>query len=549
MTAAPAAQSPLARRWWRRRPLAYAVLATRFARRLPPFLRHPTDLRRAYAVQAQRRENRERTFLAAVRRAVYDYEPSPYRRLLEGAGCEYGDLERLVGGEGLEEALRVLASRGVYLTVDEFKGRSAVARGSGSFALDPDLLRNPASTFHLAVRSGGSRSSGTPVLMDLEFVRGCGVNASILLDLWGDDGWRKAIWETPGAGARFRLLKYASFGARPERWFSQVDPAARQLEPLFRWSERGTRWAARAARVGLPRPEHVPLDDPLPIAEWMAGVRRSGGRPFLFSFPSSAVRLCDAAIDRGRDISGARFLIGGEPITRARLDRVRRAGVQALPRYGTMEVGPVGYGCLEPEAPDDVHLLDDLQAVIQAPPSIQAAHGLPPEAVFLSALHPSSPFVMINVSMGDQAVVEERACDCALGRLGYATHLHTISSFEKLTAEGMTFFDASVVRALEEGLPARVGGGPADYQLIEEETERGRARLRLIVHPRLGTLEDAAVIDAFLEALGSASTIERMMEMTWRGAELLSVERRPPEATQAGKIHHLHRPKRPTQAG
>jgi hypothetical protein len=39
-----------------------------------------------------------------------------------------------------------------------------------------------------------------------------------------------------------------------------------------------------------------------------------------------------------------------------------------------------------------------------------------------------------------------------------------------------------------------------------------------------------------------------MMEMTWRGADLLSVERRPPEATQAGKVLHLHRPKRSTQA-
>jgi hypothetical protein len=48
--------------------------------------------------------------------------------------------------------------------------------------------------------------------------------------------------------------------------------------------------------------------------------------------------------------------------------------------------------------------------------------------------------------------------------------------------------------------------------------------------------------------LGSASTTERMMEMTWRGAEVLSVERRPPEATQGGKVLHLHRPKRSTQA-
>ena len=135
--------------------------------------------------------------------------------------------------------------------------------------------------------------------MDLAFVRGCGAATSAFLRAWGDDGWRKAVWETPGAGARFRLLKYASFGALPERWFSRLDPAAPQLDPVFRWSERATRWSARLAGVRFPRPEYVSLEDPLPIARWMEAVAKAGSDHHLFTFPSSAVRLASAAADAG----------------------------------------------------------------------------------------------------------------------------------------------------------------------------------------------------------------------------------------------------------
>jgi hypothetical protein len=518
-----------------------AVLGARFFRQVRSLLRHPIGLREAHAVRGRRLETRETTFLATIQRAVYDYDRSPYRRLLDAAGCEYEDLVRLVRAEGVEAALQTIARSGVYLTIDEFKGRRPVTRGSTTFASSPDVVRNPLSRLHLAVRSGGSRSSGTPVLMDLAFVRGCGVNTSILLDAWGGAGWAKGLWETPGAGARFRLLKFASFSAHPERWFSQVDPDAPELDPVFRWSERGTRWAARAAGVSLPRAEHVPLNDPQPIADWMSTVRRTGRTPFLFTFPSSAARLCQAALDHGLELGEPRFLIGGEPTTSARLAVIGRAGGCALARYGSMEVGPVGYGCLAPSRPDDVHLLHDLHAVIHAPSAVAAAHRLPPEALLISSLHPLAPFLMLNVSMGDQAVLQERACGCPLGRLGYGTHLHTIRSYEKLTSEGITFLDADVVSVLEEALPARVGGTATDYQLVEEETEEGRSRLRLLVHPRLGPLDDASVRRTFLDALGSGSSVKRMMKLVWRDAELLRIDRRVPHTTQSGKVLHLHR--------
>lgn len=100
--------------------------------------------------------------------------------------------------------------------------------------------------------------------------------------------------------------------------------------------------------------------------------------------------------------------------------------------------------------------------------------------------------------------------------------------------------DSDVVRVIEEVLPGRFGGGPMDYQLQEDETEDGLPRLRLVVHPNVGPIQPDAVAEAFLLAIGSKSGGERVAELLWRQAGVLQVERRTPERTRAGKIHHLH---------
>src|SRR5215212_9086421 len=142
--------------------------------------------------------------------------------------------------------------------------------------------------------------------------------------------------------------------------------------------------------------------------------------------------------------------------------------------------------------------------------------------------------------MGDQAVLTRRACGCPLEALGWTTHLHTIRSYEKLTAGGMTFLDTDVVRVLEAVLPARFGGGPIDYQLLEEQDGGGRPCVRLLVHPRVGSLDEGAVADAFLAALGTGSGAERVMALQWRAAGLFQVDRACPRPTAAGKVLHLH---------
>jgi len=244
----------------------------------------------------------------------------------------------------------------------------------------------------------------------------------------------------------------------------------------------------------------------------------------------------------GTDLRGARFSLTGEPLTPARTATITRNGAQASPWYGSMESSSIGHACVTPETPDDVHVLDDRLAIIQpgreSPGRTPA--GLPPDALFLSSLHPSSLFVLLNVSLGDQAVMSRRQCGCPMEQVGWRTHLHTIRSYEKLTAAGMTILDSDVIRVLEEVLPARFGGAPTDYQLVETEESDGHPRLLLLVHPRVGPLEPDRVTDAFLVAVGNGAGAERVMALLWRNARLPRVERRPPLVTSTGKIQHLH---------
>ncbi|MBI4523080.1 MAG: hypothetical protein HY695_04615 [Deltaproteobacteria bacterium] len=276
----------------------------------------------------------------------------------------------------------------------------------------------------------------------------------------------------------FRLLKMSCFGELPVRWFSQVDPAAAGLHPRYRWSAKALRWGALLAAVRLPRPQHVSVDQPLAVAHWLTKALQSGRTPLLFTFASSAVRLCQAALNAGLDLSGAQFVLMGEPITESRLAVVRKAGAIGWPRYGSIECGPTGYGCLAPEASDDVHLLDDLHAVIQ-PNSDGNDGGLPANALLISGLRQTAPFIMVNVSMGDQAIIRRRVCHCPLERSGWKTHLHSIRSYEKLTGAGMTFLDRDVIHVLEEVCPP-------GFEALPQTTSSSKTR-RWTEHPGSGS--------------------------------------------------------------
>ena len=513
-------------------------IGARFLRRLPGFLRHPLGPDEARELLRCRLATRETDFLALVRRGVYDHPASPYRALLRHAGCEYGDLERLTRSDGVEGALRELHRRGVYVTMEEFKGRRPVVRGTLRSTTEPGQFRNPLSGFHVPVQSSGSRGDGgTPVLVDLDFIRDLAVDRCLVLEGRGGLSWSHAYWGVPGGTTLGQLLKFSHAGAHPERWFTQVDPAAPGLHPRYRWSTRALRWGGVIARVPWPAPELAMLEDPLPIARWMIAVRRRGSTPHLHGFTSAIVRLCHAALAAGLDLEGVQLTLGSEPTTAARLAVVRLAGATGVPNYGTAECGHVGHGCLAPAAADDLHLFDDILAVVQ--PESETLTRSVAAPLLMTSLRPTAPFILLNVSLGDRAVMERRTCGCPLERAGWLTHLHTVRSQERLTAGGMALLDEDVVNVLEEVLPLRFGGGPTHYQIVEEDTPAGESRLRLLVDPTVGPLDARAVAEAFLEAIGSGSGTERVASLAWRDAGLLVVERRAPYATENGKILHV----------
>jgi hypothetical protein len=505
--------------------------------RLVRYLRHPITRDEAMAVLRHRLESRERTFLELARVSIYANASSPYHHLLARAGCGWGDLVELVSREGLEGALAVLYRQGVYLTVDEFKGRRPLVRNGVTIEAGPSRLRNPRARAHILAMTSGSRGARTVTGFDLDFVRACAINSCLFLDARGGARWAKADWEGAGGGASFRLLKFNSFGDPLAAWFTRVPPG-RLTDPI-RLNNAFMRLAGQLAGVPFPAPVLVPHESPLPVAHWISRTRRSGRTPHLYGFVSSVVRLCRAAAEAGVDIRGAEFTLIGEPTTAARLATVRESGARGVPRYGSIETGPVGYGCLDPDRSDDMHLQHDRVAVIQA--GTDGGPVFPSSAILLTTLDPTAPFVFVNVSMGDQSHVGARACGCPLERLGWRTHLHTILSYEKLTAAGITLHDTDVVRVLEEGLPARFGGVPTHYQLAEEEGADGQPRLVLLVHPGVGPVDDVRMIEAFLAGIGASGGV-------WDTPGFLRVERAAPMATASGKILHLHLWRRPSPA-
>lgn len=529
----------MSERWTGR--LETARVGARFLLGLPGWLRRPIDGVTAQAAVRTRLAGREADFLTLARRFIYDSNRSPYRRLLRLAGCEYGDLERLVHQEGLESALATLFAHGVFLTVGEFKGRRPVVRGSGSLSIEPIDLANPSAVLHFVAHSSGSRGARTPVPFDLAFVREHAINRRLSLEARGALAWRHAVCGIADGAEMAIVLRFALCGASPERWFTPVNPRMLGLPRRYRWIEHAMRWGSVLGGVRLPVPRPVSPAALLPIVEWMRQALAAGTTPHLKTYTSLAVRVCRTAVESGIDLSGARFTVVGEPLTAARHAAIMRSGAHApATDYGSTEAGQVGEPCVAPDAPDDVHVLDDLHGLIQAG-STGRPHGLPPGALLVTSLRLTAPLVLLNVSMGDEAVLSTRSCGCPLDGHGWRRHLHAIRSFEKLTSGGMTFFDTDVVRVLDEVLPSRFGGAPTHYQLLEEEGAGGEPRLALLVDPVVGDVDTSAVADTFLRTLGDASPGGRAMEHVWRGLGVLKVVRAAPRMTESGKILHLHR--------
>jgi phenylacetate-coenzyme A ligase PaaK-like adenylate-forming protein len=249
------------------------------------------------------------------------------------------------------------------------------------------------------------------------------------------------------------------------------------------------------------------------------------------------VRICGSAREAHLDLEGVVFTTGGEPLTRAKADAIAETGARSIANYHMAEIGAIGRGCPRGDDPNDQHFLADHLALIQWPRSVGAFEV---EAFLLTTLLPTAKRILLNVEIDDYGTVEPSDCGCGLERYGFDLCLRRVRSFSKLTAEGVTLVGSEMEHILEAVLPKRFGGTPLDYQLVEEEDGSGLTRVVVVIHPRVGPIDEAAVVAAVLEGLHGASLGTAMGGGLLGAAGALLVRRVEPALTARGKLIPLH---------
>ena len=514
-------------------------MTARYAWGLNGYLRHtltPAECRRMLENQL---ESREQSFLSIVERGVYSNPKSPYLKLLRHVGVEYGDLAGLVRQYGVEGSLERLYDLGIYIGLDEFKRRTPIRRPGLEIAVGPHDFDNPFLSKHYNSRSSGSRGVGTRVIMDLDLLAHDAACNHFLLKAFNLEERPIGIWrEVPPVTTGMNvLLRLAKLGKTVEKWFSssRLKVAPQSLQFLF--FTYYTIYAGRLLSRPLPSPVYTPLENAFEVARWLALKKAEGTPAFLDTQASTCVRTCIAAREKGFDIRGTCFLIGGEPYTTAKAEVISGAGCQAVNRYSMAELGNLGMACATPEEFDDIHLITDKVAVIQRQ-KLLGAGDLSVGALVYTTILPSCPKLMLNVESDDYGILEDRRCGCPIGGLGFTKHLSRIRSYEKLTSGGVTFLGTELLRLIEEVLPKRFGGHPTDYQLVEEE-EGGLPKVNIVVSPRVGDVDENTVVTTVFQALQPYPGGDIMSDQ-WLQGNTLRVVRREPYTTASAKILPLH---------
>jgi hypothetical protein len=511
----------------------------RYARRIPSFLGDTISTERACERIEHQLARRGESFLALLEHGVYGNPRSPYRALLDAAGIELGDVRGLIDDRSLEGALEVLRRAGVYVTLDEFKGRRPLARGSLSLDVAHSDFDNPLLAPQYWSRSSGARGPSRRVPLDLNVLEHDASHEAVFRSAFGLWDRRFALWRVkpPSTSGLNNALRQAKIGRSLERWF---DPyrAPRDLEALkYRLFTSYTVRVGRLHGARLAPPEQCPAADGGRVARWIAASRREGHPVFMDAQAGLGVRACRAAVDDGIDISGTVFRLTGEPLTRAMSEIVEASRSRAVPGYSMVETGRIALACADPDRFDDMHFLSDKLAVLQRRIAVGST-GIEVNALLYTSLLPFTPRVMINVDSGDYATLTTRSCGCPWDELGLHQHMHAVRSYEKLTADGNHFLGSDLHSLIDEVLPGRFGGGPTDYQLVQEEL-RGAPRVSVVVRPSVGEVSNREVLATVIEFL-RAEPRNRVMADFWAQSETLRVVRREPHCSATGKTPALH---------
>jgi hypothetical protein len=502
----------------------------RLARHIREFLAEPLSAEHAVKAIADGVQQREARFLDKLHRAVYANPKSPYLKLLQASGCEYGDVARLVETEELDGALAKLAAAGVLLTFEEFKCRTATVRGSQSFDFEPDDFNDPTFRAEGASQTGGT--SGTPIRFGWSFALTAQWAPYWCVFLAANNrlGAPLIFWTPGNSGSIGPQLACAKFHQRLDRWFVSQE-MTHFADRAYAWSRH---WICRRL-AGFPAAHHVAYHETSPVLAAVLALLREAKTVSVNTTPSAAVRLSLAAREQGADLTGLVFLLGAEPLTPARRETIEASGARATPLYGSTEAVWTGGQCPFPQHSDEVHVLRDLHAVICDPESGPST-DLEPSRLLFTSLAPVTSKFILNTDIGDRGVIHYRRCDCLYDRLGCHQTVHTIRSADKLTEFGVTIWLADVYHVLETVLPRRYRAAASDFQLVETRTPDGLPRYVLLVDPRVPGVDAPAAAQLFLDELGKQKPYYGFMTSIWEREKVLEIRRQPPIATGSGKM-------------
>ena len=524
----------------------------RFVLGLRKYLKERIDpleaLDRARNLLKERIVSREKNFLNIVEKGVFNYSRSPYLKLLEQKKIKFSDVKSWVESVGIEGTLERLLNEGLYFTVDEFKGKTEVNRNGLRFLCKESMFDNPFLSYVYEVRSGATRSAGTRVRIDFDYLEQRSLYDAFLLAAHDSLTSPIANWFPlfPGAPGINSSLRFTRIGNPPRKWFSQVEKAQIKVNWEKTWGTNLIFWMSRLHGVEMARPEYVNLNNAHKIAQWASSMLDYYPSCVIYTFATSAVRVCMAAQESGICIKGTRFLVTGETLTHQKKKEIEAAGAVAIPVYGISEAGVIAAGCEKTHSSDEsdhCHIYKDTTAIITHRHNVPHFDRVVDSFLFTTLLY-ESPKLLLNVGMGDYGTVYTKQTDCRYGKIGFDTHVANIRSYEKLTGEGVTFVDTDFIHIIEKELPGKFGGCSTDYQLIEEEDEKGLNRLRLLISPRLGEIDENKVVSTFIGLLKKAESSPESWAQSgsvmWDQARHVRVRREYPLATPSGKILPFH---------
>ncbi len=487
--------------------LEAARVYARFVSRLGPFFAKTLDAAACRRILRENLERRAENFLAVLRLGVFGHAGSPYRPLLERAGIGYKDCVEWVASFGVEGTLERLRDAGVWVSIDAFKGKTGTAKAED--------FQNPLMVEDFAVMSGGTTGKRRRLSIDLDLLVFEAAAQHLFLEAQGLLGRPKALWRPapPGSSGIKNVLRGAKLGAPPERWFNLSGDRKEDWE--WRMLLSTAQRIGRRYGNAVPELEPTPLAEPRRVVEWL-----HERRGILWAPVTAAVAAARYAQEKGIDIEGSVFWAGGEPITRVKRETIEAAGARVVNGWSLSEAGPIGLGCANREHDDEIHVMDAKVALITGDGN----------EILLTSLLPAAPKLLLNVALGDTAVLTERRCGCGIEAAGFLRHAHTIRPSGKLTAGGMHFMNSDLLRLVEEVLPGQFGGVGTDYQFAQVEDG-----VLLAVDPALGEVDEKAVVGAVAEYFTKRSSGDAMMVAYWQASDILRVSRRKAWVGPAGK--------------